>query len=433
MSSNKLSLFDAILMNMNIMVGGGVFVGPAIMAAHAGNASFLAWPIAACIFMPLIISIVQVMKFFPQGGGFFLYMKNGIGESKGFLGSWIYTMGYFLVCPIMLLSFHNAMISMLGKTMITESTNLFLAATLIVLFFLMIQPVSVIAKIQSYLTIVKLIPFLAAIVFLFFHIDPGFTITTAELKSLPSAVFPWALFGLLGFEVCTSITHLIEDGEKNSLKAVLFGFAGAVTICTLFHLGVLHIMGVKNLISDNANLFARYIHAPKPVVKTIDFLVLISMGLTFFNSLFGIAFSNVAFSSIILDKNLVHGGNHLIKKNLYDRPVTLIALHLFIIFLISICCGNIPLLANYANIALFLAFTGVFSSLIILNRNQQKWNAIIINIVAISIALSIVVYSMYSMGATWQERALYILPFGLVVGVGPLLYKKQIISLHETE
>ena len=67
---HKLSLRAAILLNMNIMIGSGIFISPSQIAAVAGNASFLAWPIVALLLLPLVLCTVQLSKMFPGCGGF---------------------------------------------------------------------------------------------------------------------------------------------------------------------------------------------------------------------------------------------------------------------------------------------------------------------------------------------------------------------------
>ena len=57
MKHHKISLVTAILMNINIMVGSGILIGPAVMAGIAGNASFLAWLLVALIFLPIVLSL----------------------------------------------------------------------------------------------------------------------------------------------------------------------------------------------------------------------------------------------------------------------------------------------------------------------------------------------------------------------------------------
>ena len=71
MEKNKISLFTAILMNINVMVGAGAFVMPSLMASKAGSLSFLGWTGVGLIFIPLVWSIAQITKYFEGQNSFY--------------------------------------------------------------------------------------------------------------------------------------------------------------------------------------------------------------------------------------------------------------------------------------------------------------------------------------------------------------------------
>ena len=53
MSSQKISLFTATMLNINVIVGAGILMTPAAMAGLSGNMSFLGWPLCGLIFFQL--------------------------------------------------------------------------------------------------------------------------------------------------------------------------------------------------------------------------------------------------------------------------------------------------------------------------------------------------------------------------------------------
>ena len=50
----KISLFAAVLISMNIMIGAGIFMNPQPMAIIGGTFSFLGWVFAAGLLFPVI-------------------------------------------------------------------------------------------------------------------------------------------------------------------------------------------------------------------------------------------------------------------------------------------------------------------------------------------------------------------------------------------
>ena len=68
MKQHKISLVTAILMNINIMVGSGILIGPAVMAGVAGNASFLALASCCPLVFTYCIELVQLSRMCPRCG-----------------------------------------------------------------------------------------------------------------------------------------------------------------------------------------------------------------------------------------------------------------------------------------------------------------------------------------------------------------------------
>ncbi len=419
MSTYKMSLFDAILMNMNIMIGGGIFVGPAAMAIAAGNASFLAWPVTALIFLPLVLSVAQVMRLYPLGGGMFRYTESGLGRFWGTICAWIYASGYMFVGSVMLMCLYNTIQSSYGTFFLTQSKPVFYIIISLIIFMITAQSLKLVSLIQSSCTIIKLIPLLALIFLFPFQFNYSFAITFSEISHLPSAVVPWALFGFLGFEACCSVTHLIRDSEKNGPRSLLIGFFGVVGIYTLFHLAALHVMGLTNLIQYTASAFARFAIAPAPIVSGLDFLILASMTITFFASLLGIIFGNVSFLHTLIDQDVMRNTNVLKPLSSNGRPVRLLFLQTALIALMTILIDNITVIANSANICLFTGFTCMLFSLLKQNRALSRSNDILLNYIALSVTISMIGYSIAT-----SESLHALIPATLFIIAGFLLAKK---------
>ena len=54
MSTSQVSIIVAILLNVNIMIGAGIFVSPPAMSAIIGDSSYLAWLVSSLIFLPVL-------------------------------------------------------------------------------------------------------------------------------------------------------------------------------------------------------------------------------------------------------------------------------------------------------------------------------------------------------------------------------------------
>src|SRR5260221_13265642 len=69
--TNKLSLFAAIIINVNIMTGAGIFINTAQLAKRAGALGSLGYALVSILLLPLIVSFVKLIELHPTGGFFF--------------------------------------------------------------------------------------------------------------------------------------------------------------------------------------------------------------------------------------------------------------------------------------------------------------------------------------------------------------------------
>ena len=86
-----LSLISAIIININIMLGSGIFVNTVLLASKTGALGSFDYGIGGLLILPLILAFSQLLSDFP-GGSFYDFGK-AIHPALGFLNSWIYFMG----------------------------------------------------------------------------------------------------------------------------------------------------------------------------------------------------------------------------------------------------------------------------------------------------------------------------------------------------
>jgi amino acid transporter len=88
MRSPQLSLFEALLININIMLGSGIFINTVILSSYAGAASPLVYLTIGLLFFPLIYTIAQFFK--QLGLGTFYDFGKIVHPYVGFISSWSY-------------------------------------------------------------------------------------------------------------------------------------------------------------------------------------------------------------------------------------------------------------------------------------------------------------------------------------------------------
>ena len=88
-TEKKLSLPTAILINLNIMMGGGIFINTVELAKRTGLFSGFMYPLIGILILPLILAISQLIKMHPSGG-FYVFAQKEINPFIGFLSTWSY-------------------------------------------------------------------------------------------------------------------------------------------------------------------------------------------------------------------------------------------------------------------------------------------------------------------------------------------------------
>ncbi len=427
MKQHKISLTAAILSSMNIMIGSGILIGPGVIASIAGNAAFLTWLVVAAIFLPIVLSTVQMARMNPGPGGFYSYAKAGLNTTAGFWSGLLYATGYTFAIAVTVLALRQILFEALGVNWAWFTANplLFNGVLVLVLIGINLLGLKHLTQILSSLTIWKMVPIITLILLLPFIIDPTFTVSSAEVIRLPYSL-PMALFGFLGFEYACSISHQIENSERNAPLAILIGFTATAVLYTLFTFGVLNLMGAAELAEKGASMFAEYITLRVPYLKVLLRIVIpIAAGITLFATALGLLNANSSLVHSMAQKKLFYGWEFLSQETNWYRPWVVILLIGFAAFGIATALPSLDTLGNLCNSGVFLSFVLPFVSLIVLQRKAGKYAQVPLTIVALILVLCLVGYSIYSLGDTVMDRLYAAIPFLAFLGAGAMLYRGE--------
>lgn len=426
MTHKKISLWNAVLLNMNIMIGSGILIGPGIAAAISGNASFLAWPLVALMFLPIVLSVAELGCLFPGEGGFYLYAKEGLGRKAGYLSGWLYVVGYTFAATVEILALREVLITTL-PTSFSETifiTNALLFNALIVIFFVLVSLLSMklISAFLNSLTIVKILPLLILIALLPFIFNPSFTITSTELSLVPASLaFP--IFGYFGFEYCSGISHLIENSEKNAPRAILIGFLATGLLYTLFHFGLLNLMGTQTLADlgpAGAPSFANYITLPVPYLRQLLMILIpVASIITLFAGALGMINANAIIVHTMAQEKLFKFSSFLTPITVLARPWVTLLLQGILVFSLAMIFPNTKLMGGLCIFGVFLSFILPFISLMKVRKNKGLRRMLPLTQWALVTVIGLSIYSAYIL-----EHWYYSLILLLAVVLGGLIYNE---------
>lgn len=85
---HKISLFSAIMLALNSLIGSGWLFGSGSAAQIAGPAAIISWVIGAVIIIAIALTYVELGSAFPESGGMSKYAQYSHGKLLGFIAAW---------------------------------------------------------------------------------------------------------------------------------------------------------------------------------------------------------------------------------------------------------------------------------------------------------------------------------------------------------
>ena len=239
------------------MIGAGVFLLPATIAAYQGI-GILGWIIASAGALLLALIFGKLSKIYPNtNGGPYAYSRIGLGDFPGFLVAW----GYWISIWCTNAAIAVALVGYLGA-FFPDLTKSPLLSSITGLFFIWLftwvnsKDIKTIGAVQVISTVLKVIPIVFLIVVGVFYADfsKAFVFPFTKGSILPdiTAVTTLTFFAFLGMESATVPSNSIASPEKTIQKATLFGTLFTTVLYLLSFLVIISILPPATLAESTA-------------------------------------------------------------------------------------------------------------------------------------------------------------------------------------
>ncbi len=428
-ASNRLSLASAIFININIMLGSGIFINGVLLAQKAGPLSALIYPLVGILILPLIVAFSTLLTFFP--GGTFYEFGVYVHPLLGFISSWGYFIGKLASAA---LGIHFSMTTVQQLIPALQVFNpLVLDMGVVVLFVLLnMFNVKTGRPIQYFFVTLKTVAISIAIgaALALFNIS-NFTSSSLYWAALPGTV-PFVLFAFAGFEASCSLSKNIENPARNAPRAILFSYAIVLTIITLYQICLYGALGpALGMISKAAfldpftfilgNLFSSF-----PLVKSaLTGAAFAGIATSAFGASYSILYSNVWNLYTLSGYNVVPFSSSLQKLNRFYAPVgcILVAGLLVVGYLLGSGGQIAPLQIISASATTLSYFISAIAFVMITFKTLRR-----LRVVAVLSLLSCLFFILTSIA---NARSFGVLPYlifaaGLGVGLILLAVKKEV-------
>jgi basic amino acid/polyamine antiporter, APA family len=243
-SRRKMGLWMATALVIGNMIGSGVFMLPASLAAAAGPVSIFAWVFTGVGAMLLALVFANLGRALPRTGGPYAFAKRAFGDFIGFQTAW----GYWIAVWAGNAAIAVAFVGYAAVFWPAAGTHKLLGALVaIALIWLLTFANALGAResgaIQVVTTVLKFIPLAAiGIVGLFFIHSSNYTPFAPHGSGAAiSSAATLTLWAFIGLESATVPAEEVEDPERTIPRATLLG-TGVTTI--LYIVATVAIMGI---------------------------------------------------------------------------------------------------------------------------------------------------------------------------------------------
>lgn len=417
-NSKKISLFTAVLTNLNVMIGTGIFINTSPLITYAGYLSPLSYLVVGLIMLPLILTINKLMIKHP-GGNFYTFGKEGISTNWGFVSSWSYFIGKLASCSLMI-HFFSLLIQNLFPILDSYRTVYLDIFVIILLTFLNCLNTKVGSVIQLLLFIIKLSPILFIITAGIWVKDFSYCANFSKFNYNLLPTIPLVIYAFTGFEASCSLSSCIKNPEKNGPKAIIISFSLVVMLTILYQLWS-YLAGGENLanlkdLTDFFGILATKYSSNITLQKNMSFFMQLAAAISALGAAYGVFYSNNRNLYNLAQEGHIYFSRYFMHYNSHHIPWLAVLAQAFvcIIYILSTSGNNIILQQ--------IGAIGCTISYLISCRSLLK-HGIKRNFIALIGYLCSLLLLFLSLLSVWKTNFIGISIFGVIVLLGLIMKK----------
>ena len=193
---------------INLTVGAGIFALPAVVAGYLGTASFIAYLLCTVLLMLMVLCFIELGTKITASGGAYVFVEVAFGPYAGFLTNTLFWFGFAIMADA---AVANVLVDSLAVFLPQLHDVVYRTVFLALIFggvaWLNVRGVRQGMRLVEIITIGKLLPLVALILFGWFAVDPE------NLK-----VTDWPELGTVG-EVSLILFFAFGGGAETTLNS----------------------------------------------------------------------------------------------------------------------------------------------------------------------------------------------------------------------
>lgn len=371
----KISLPSAILININIMLGAGIFINTANLAKRSAELGAFMYLLVGVLMLPLILSIAQLLRLHPAGG-FYVFAQKEINPFAGFLSGWCYFTAKLASCMLMI---HVSMTLIQQIFPATKIVSTFVLDSFVVGFFIFLNLLNIKTgnAIQKLFVGFKTFPIIFAIlsgIFIFQTENYHSTITFGDSVS---SSLPLVIYAVIGFEAACSISSKIEDAHKNAPRAVLISFGIVIFIASLYQFIFYGALG-KELASCSGHCetfptLLKALFGDTVFSRKFEGIIHLAIASSTLGAAYGIIFSNSWNLHILAQKRHLWFSNFFSRLNQNAIPSACVFVEgIICLMYLAVSQGILVPLQQIGALGCVISYTFSVAALLYAKKNNQE-------------------------------------------------------------
>lgn len=230
---------------INLTIGAGIFVLPAIVAEDLGPAGFIAYFLCALLVILIMLCYAEVGSKVTTAGGSYAYVEKAFGPLAGFLINTLFWFGFSSIADAAVI---NAMTDMLAIWFpffsIPAVRIIFFTAVFGLLALINVRGVKQGSQFAVAATLLKLTPLILLVLIGLFSISPA----NLAIKTWPgiTSIGKTALvlvFAFMGIETALGISGEIKNPKRSIPRGIFMGVVGVLFIYLLIQFVAQGVLG----------------------------------------------------------------------------------------------------------------------------------------------------------------------------------------------
>lgn len=421
MSTQKISFWGAVVININIVIGAAFFLNAQTIQVASGVYAPLLWLMCGLLLAPLVAILAQLAARYPSDGGIYVYSEKILGRFWGFLSSWGYFIGTVAGNAVVVRAFSRYVQQVGFLQPLIHATGLpEMVIDLLVVFifaFLNLMNVQFLERVQMFFTVLKLIPFILLIGGLVFlwgggQISP--ILAPVDLSAV-FTVFSPVLFGYIGIEACCAVMSKIDDTKYKPAHVLWVSFSLIILAYALLQAAIFLIFGQQN-VNPFLSIASLLTHN-QLIIEWINRLVYAALLCSFLGGFYGLFYYNNWNLYVLARDKILIGDAYLTKLNKNQVPwvCVLVQTLLLVLFLSSSSDPYLMIISGFGGVLAY--FLSAFAY-VTLQRSFVGFLALV--------SCSILLY--LTMVDLFQAGFLTLIPFLISVVVGLLFYRREDVA-----